>query len=402
MVDPKINERIRLVDIFSGCGGFSLGAQQAGFFVVAAIDCDPVLAYSYPYNFPYTRMVMNDVTKLDGEAICVAAGGSIDGIFGGPPCQGFSAIGKHDPEDPRRRLLGHFFRIIRDVKPAFFVMENVLGLAFTNARDVLDKALLQVDEYAILGPEVWNAAEFGAATNRSRLFVIGVHKDFGEPLTSEDISIFMRPAATVQAAISDLENATIVGEEGGFDTWRIDPGAHSFDYARALRSSNGQFTGHRITQHSERVMIRFNDLPEGGFDQIGRHPRLAWLGQSPAIRAGTGADRGSHQAVRPVHPQHPRVITVREAARLQGFPDNHRFHPTIWHSFRMIGNSVSPIMAQAIFSMIYERLGDRIISLRRSREHYRSSVRKQSSWLISRMASKKAETKKGIRISTHL
>ncbi len=399
MVVPKINERIRLVDIFSGCGGFSLGAQQAGFSVVAAVDNDPILTYSYPYNFPYTRLVLNDVTKLGGEAICAAAGGSIDGIFGGPPCQGFSVIGKHDRRDPRRRLLGHFFRIIRDIMPSFFVMENVLGLAFANARDVLDKALAQVPEYAIFGPEVWNAAQFGAATNRSRLFVIGVRKDFGEPFTSKDISFLRQEPATVQAAICDLENATIVGDACGFDTWRIDPVAHSFDYACALRSSDGQFTGHRITQHSERVMTRFNDLAEGGFDRIGRHPRLAWLGQSPAIRAGTGADRGSFQAVRPVHPRHPRVITVREAARLQGFPDNHRFHPTIWHSFRMIGNSVSPIMARAIFSMIYQKLGDEIISRRKSRERYRSSVRTQSSWLISRMKFKETGAKIGIRAS---
>ena len=359
---PKIDGQMRLVDIFSGCGGFSLGALQAGFPVIAAIDNDPILAFSYPYNFPHTRMIIKDVAKLDGEAVRVAAGGPIDGIFGGPPCQGFSAIGKHDPKDPRRCLLGHFFRIIQDIKPSFFVMENVLGLTYSNTRYVLDKALRQVDEYAILGPEIWNAAQFGAATNRSRLFVVGIHKDCGEPITSKDMNAWTRKPTTVRDAIRDLESATIVGEEDGFDIWRIDPFARSFGYARSLRSPDGRFTSHRITQHSKRVITRFDDLPEGGFDPIGRHPRLAWSGQSPAIRAGTGVDRGSHQAVRPVHPRHPRVITVREAARLQGFPDNHRFHPTIWHSFRMIGNSVSPIMARAIFSMIGEKLGNEIMA----------------------------------------
>jgi DNA (cytosine-5)-methyltransferase 1 len=84
--------------------------------------------------------------------------------------------------------------------------------------------------------------------------------------------------------------------------------------------------------------------------------RLAWGGQSPTIRAGTGADRGSYQSVRPIHPSEPRVITVREAARLQGFPDAFRFHPTVWHSFRMIGNSVSPIIAHRLLSLIRDRL----------------------------------------------
>jgi DNA (cytosine-5)-methyltransferase 1 len=91
-------------------------------------------------------------------------------------------------------------------------------------------------------------------------------------------------------------------------------------------------------------------------DKIGRHPRLAWGGQCPTLRAGTGADRGSYQSVRPIHPSENRVITVREAARLQGFPDSHLFHPTVWHSFRMIGNSVSPIIAKAVFQAIRSKV----------------------------------------------
>ena len=356
MANRDGRRRMRLVDIFSGCGGFSVGARQAGFKVVAAFDIDPILASSYLYNFPGTRLIFKDATELDGEAIRAAAGGLIDGIVGGPPCQGFSAIGRRDPEDPRRWLLGHFFRIVREVRPSFFVMENVTGLAYSNARGVLDEALRQVDEYAILGPQIWDAAQFGAATNRLRLFVIGIHMDRGELVRLEDMDALKQKPATVRAAIGDLESARAVGEEDGFDVWRIAGFSRPSDYARTLRSSSGHFTGHRMTKHSKQVMTRFDKLPEGGVDLIGRHPRLAWSAQSPAIRAGTGADRGSYQAVRPIHPRHPRVITIREAARLQGFPDNHRFHPTIWHSFRMIGNSVSPFMARAIFRVIGKKL----------------------------------------------
>lgn len=348
---------MRLVDIFSGGGGFSLGARQAGFAVIAAFDNDPILASSYPLNFPGTRMELMDVTELDGETIRMVAGGRIDGVFGGPPCQGFSSIGRRDPDDPRRELVGHFFRIVREVQPSFFVMENVTGLAHSNSRYVLDKALLQVDEYAIVGPHVWNAAKFGAATNRARLFVIGIHKDCGEALKVEDVNALKRDPATVQAAISDLDCALDVGEEDGFDVWRIMDHNTPSDYACSLRSSCGKFTGHRKTVHSKRVMERFDKIPQGGVDQIGRHPRLAWLNQCPTLRAGTGSDRGSYQALRPIHPRHPRVITVREAARLQGFPDSHRFHPTIWHSFRMIGNSVSPFMARALFEAINRKIG---------------------------------------------
>jgi DNA (cytosine-5)-methyltransferase 1 len=91
-------------------------------------------------------------------------------------------------------------------------------------------------------------------------------------------------------------------------------------------------------------------------EKVGRHPRLKLGGLCPTLRAGTGFDLGSFQSVRPIHPRQHRVITVREAARLQGFPDEHVFHPTVWHSFRMIGNSVSPMMARAIFEAIRDRL----------------------------------------------
>lgn len=344
---------MRIADLFAGCGGFSLGAEQAGHRVVVAVDSDRILASSYPYNFPKACVLREDVCNLDGETIQAAAGGKVDGVVGGPPCQGFSDIGRRDPRDPRRSLVREFFRLVAEMEPPFFVMENVRGLGRSAARSLLDEALELVgDKYSVLGPTVWNAADFGAATNRSRLFVIGIHKDCGDAVTEDDVGALKRRAATVREAISDLAGAVAIGEEGGFDIWRIVKAGRPYGYARGLRSADGRFTGHRKTEHSKAVKTRFASVPEGGVDSVGRHPRLAWEGQCPVLRAGTGADRGSHQALRPIHPERARVITVREAARLQGFPDVHRFHSTTWHSFRMIGNSVSPIIARAILTVI--------------------------------------------------
>lgn len=352
---------MKLVDLFSGCGGFSLGAHQAGFRVTAAVDNDPILASSYPLNFPNTRLILKDLRTLSGDDLRAAIGAPIDGVFGGPPCQGFSDIGKREPEDARRQLVGHFFRIVRELRPAFFVMENVRGLAYSGSRDVLSAALQLVrDYYDIFGPEILDASEFGAATKRARLFVIGINKDRGEPLTLDDIAAFRRPPATVRAAISDLQRAVPLGEENGFDVWRIAGGGRPSEYVRHLRAPGSRFTGHRRTAHTEEVKARFSKVPPGGVDPVGRHPRLEWFGQCPTLRAGTGADRGSYQSVRPIHPAEARVITVREAARLQGFPDAHLFHPTVWHSFRMIGNSVSPMIARAIFQAIRVKIGDRV------------------------------------------
>jgi DNA (cytosine-5)-methyltransferase 1 len=132
---------------------------------------------------------------------------------------------------------------------------------------------------------------------------------------------------------------------------------HSLFLARRLRNSDGTFTGNQRTHHTADVVKRFRKLRPLEVDPVGRYPRLSWNNQCPALRAGTGADHGSHQAVRPIHPTEPRVITVREAARLQGFSDGFWFHPTIWHSFRMIGNSVSPMISQTLFSLIASRIG---------------------------------------------
>lgn len=345
---------LRLVDLFSGCGGFSLGAHQAGLRVAVAYDVDPILTSSFERNFPNTKLILDDVSGLSGDDVISAAGGRIDGIFGGPPCQGFSDIGRRAPEDPRRQLLGHFFRIVDEVQPAFFVMENVRGLLYADARDVLDQALRSVEgSYHILGPHIWDAADFGAATKRPRLFVIGIHKDHGAPMPLQLINDRKAAAATVRCAISDLENAAAVEEIEGFDTWRITRRGRPNKYAEQMRAADQRFTGHRSTAHTPDVIKRFKKVAPGTMDLIGRHPRLSWSGQCPTLRAGTGADKGSYQSVRPLHPELPRVITVREAARLQGFPDSHVFHPTVWHSFRMIGNSVSPIMAKAIFAAVH-------------------------------------------------
>lgn len=349
--------RLKLVDLFSGCGGFSLGAHQSGFDVVAAYDNDKVLASSYSYNFPRTKLIFEDIFELTGSSVLATARGVVDGIIGGPPCQGFSTIGKRHPEDPRSQLLSEFFRIVREVGPSFFAMENVCGLGYQKTRGVLEAALrLVVDQYGIFGPVMLNAADFGAATNRARLFVVGIHKDKGEGLSFPDLETFYKPAASVRAAISDMEGAVSVPTDDGFDTWRITRKGRPFDYARGLRKTDRLFTGHRRTNHSNEVVARFTSLEPGSLDKIGRHRRLTWDGQCPTLRAGTGPDKGSFQAIRPIHPEHPRVITVREAARLQGFPDWHRFHTTIWHSFRMIGNSVSPIIANALLSAVKSRI----------------------------------------------
>lgn len=348
----------QIVDLFCGCGGFSLGAHRAGLSPKVAFDNDPILTSSYGTNFPKTKLELATVRRVGGSDIRRLIGRAPDGVIGGPPCQGFSDIGHRKSTDPRRNLVRHFFRIVSETRPGFFVMENVRGLGYGGARKLLEESLeLVPSRYKILGPLILDAADYGAATLRARLFIIGYDPDRCDPISEEDLSSRTVAPSTVRAAIGDLSDATLVDDEDGFDVWKISRPGRASAYSSGLRSQDKTFTGHRVTIHTPEVKKRFHKLKPGETDAVGRHPRLSWDGQCPNLRAGTGKDKGSYQAVRPIHPEEDRVITVREAARLQGFPDSFKFHPTVWHSFRMIGNSVSPIIAEAILSLIAERMG---------------------------------------------
>lgn len=347
-----------ILDLFCGCSGFGLGAMMAGYDLSLSVDVDATLTSSHQLNFPRTAITLQDVSSAAGRDLVNVAGGHIDGIIGGPPCQGFSAMGRSDPLDPRRELLYHFFRVVAEIRPRFFVFENVQGLVFKKNIGLLEAGLELVSgTYSILGPLVLDAADFGAATRRKRVFVVGYDKSFVDPIRADHIEAQRQNPTTVWDAIHDLQGAIELPSSTPFDTWSYAPRGQVSDYAKAMRTTDGTFTGQRLTPHRNEVVSRFAGVPQGGIDKVGRHPRLAWQKQCPTLRAGTGADKGSYQAVRPLHPEEPRVITVREAARLQGFPDWFTFHPTVWHSFRMIGNSVSPIMAKAVLATVGASMG---------------------------------------------
>lgn len=368
-----MNQKPILVDLFCGCGGFGLGAEQAGFHTIAAIDVDTTLQSAYKNNFPTTNVVTADLAamgKNDWENLL--GDKEIDGVIGGPPCQGYSRIGVCDINDPRRRLLEDFFRHVNIIAPKFFVMENVEGLMDKRNRPQLDKALSIVDKrYTVLEPIIVDASEFGAATKRKRVIVVGFDPCRMDYISPDELLI-TQPKTTVADAIGDLPSPIRQStNECNYGYAKYPEYAPLSDYAKKMRApapeglgsesaileqAKGRVSGLFTTQHSPAVKKRYKTIQEGKTDTVSRSKKLAWNGLCPTLRAGTGSDKGSHQAVRPIHPSQGRVITVREAARLQGFPDWFTFHPTKWHSFRMIGNSVSPIVSKQVLSVIYEAL----------------------------------------------
>ena len=368
-----MNEKPTLVDLFCGCGGFGLGAELAGFHSLAAIDIDRTLQSAYKNNFPNTKVINSDISKItkkDWEKILGKT--EIDGVIGGPPCQGYSRMGIGDVNDPRRQLLEVFFQQVNILKPKFFIMENVEGLMDKKNRPQLDKAISIIDKrYKVLEPIIIDASKCGTPTTRKRVIVIGY-----DPIRMSEISpeqfIFNDSLVTVKDAISDIPPPIKQSKDDldyGFAEYRDN--INLSEYAKLMRSFPPKSLGTNIaklelnfrrvsglfdTIHTHKVRQRYQDTPQGKIDPVSKSKKLAWDGLCPTLRAGTGSDKGGHQAVRPLHPEEGRVITVREAARLQGFPDWFTFHPTKWHSFRMIGNSVSPIVSKKILSKIYEVL----------------------------------------------
>lgn len=364
-----------LIDLFSGCGGFSLGAELAGFRSLAAVDIEPTLQFGFKKNFPCTKVLQADVAQIKKADWPELVGRTRpDGIIGGPPCQGFSRIGKRFKEDPRNTLVSHFYRHVDELSPKFFIMENVEGLLDECNRPVLEQAIERVSgRYRILGPLVVNAADYGAATNRKRVIVFGYDPHECDPVSSEYLLSPHARTANVRDAIADLPSPIKQVKDPDDFGWASYP-KHPLRlsaYAETLREpppvhlgwkyaveqlQKGIVSGLFETVHSDNVTARYAQTPCGTADKISKSYKLAWDGLCPTLRAGTGPEKGAFQAVRPLHPMEGRVITVREAARMQGFPDWFVFHPTKWHSFRMIGNSVSPTVSFRLLSRIHEKL----------------------------------------------
>lgn len=364
-----------IIDLFCGAGGFSLGAAQAGFRPIIGIDKDSDLISSYRLNFPFATAVQTDLAQLDASGWKEILGAQRPtGIIGGPPCQGFSQMGKQSEHDLRNRLIACFFDHVLTLRPDFFVMENVEGLLEEKFQNIVRSSLERVRRsYCIVEPFLFDASAAGVPTNRRRVIIVGYNSDKIGTLTETDFAASSSPYVTVRDAIGDLPPpGNSSSEDFG---WRFlnhnKQDATLSDYAKSLREplpdrigwcvavkefARGSVSGFHPTAHTRAVVKRFSKVRPGAIEPISRYPRLEWNGRCPTLRAGTGVERGSFQAARPIHPAQARVITVREAARLQGFPDAFVFHRTKWHSFRMIGNSVSPPVARRVLEAIRRKI----------------------------------------------
>ncbi|HWA91783.1 MAG TPA: DNA cytosine methyltransferase [Rhizomicrobium sp.] len=360
------------IDLFAGAGGLSLGFEQAGFDVAAAVEIDPVHCAVHEFNFPNCTTICRDVTKVAGPQIRDAAGlarRDVDVVFGGAPCQGFSMIGRRALDDPRNALVGHYVRLVRDIAPKYFVFENVKGLTVGKHKLFLEEIVERLSsDYDVLLPyKVLNAANYGVPQDRHRLFLIGARKGLPLPKYPEPGT-----RVTVAEALSDIPDAERFEELLGSDSVAAELRSPSA-YARALREIGNKPThfGYRRSYdpailtssmravHTRLSRKRFAATEPGQTEPVSRFHKLDPSGVCNTLRAGTNADRGAFTSPRPIHYLYPRCITVREAARLHSYPDWFRFHVTKWHGFRQIGNSVPPILGRAVAQAIVAAMGVR-------------------------------------------
>lgn len=374
------------IDLFSGVGGLSLGFEQAGFDVMAAVEYDPIHAAAHAFNFPECAVLARSVVGLTGiEIRRVANIGDkrVDVVFGGPPCQGFSLIGQRVLDDPRNSLVREFVRIVRELDANHFVFENVKGLTVGTHRKFLEEL---IEEFRSIGYNVrlpWrvlNAVSYGTPQVRERLILIGAKK--GLKLPDYPLATTARSGSdaalagldlgpTCSDALGDLPDAEVFEELHQLDHVRTENWGKLSPYAAEMRCTSAsawhfgyrrKWDPHLLTasarsDHTDISRRRFSTTKPGDVEPISRFLKLAPSGVCNTLRAGSDSARGAFTSPRPIHYRYPRCITVREMARLHGFPDWFRFHVTKWHGARQVGNAVPPPLTRAIASEILQASG---------------------------------------------
>jgi DNA (cytosine-5)-methyltransferase 1 len=344
------------VDLFAGAGGMTLGFEQAGFDILASVEIDPIHCAIHKFNFPFWTVICKSVEETTGKEIR----------------NGFSLMGKRSFDDPRNSLVFHFIRLVVELQPKFFVLENVKGITVGKHKEFIAEIINQFTEsgYQIdANYQVLNAANYGVPQNRERLFLLGAREDLELPKYPEKMIFPNLKSPTVWDALQDLpviENYPELYQQD----WILTEFSNPSNYAKKLRnleiaknnySYKRQYdltllTSSLRSKHSPESMERFASTPHGKIESISRFHKLDPDGLCNTLRAGTPSNKGAFTSPRPIHPFIPRCITVREAARLHSYPDWFRFHPTKWHGFRQIGNSVPPLLAQAVAEEIIKVL----------------------------------------------
>lgn len=374
-----------IIDLFSGAGGFTTGFYLVGFKPIFAIDINAKALATYQHNYPKAKTITNDIRTIDAEELRLALHlkkQELTAIIGGPPCQGFSRnvpAGYRYLEDPKNQLYKTYLDFVREFRPLYVVLENVPEILNAYKGAVREEITTQLERlgYGVTSVSL-NGANYGIPQTRKRAFFIAaLNSDaptFPKPTHQDEIKSLKKPNCdgiqlnlfeptipfflTVRDAIGDLP-ALKAGEKYTEKTYPCEP---QTDYQRLLRQNSQQLFNHIARDLSTIQMARARALKEGQDatdlppdlapkkHYSGAYGRLFWDKPARTItkwvfHPGSG---------RFLHPVQDRTITIREAARLQSFPDNFLFLGSYIDMAAQIGESVPPLLAKAIAESILQ------------------------------------------------
>lgn len=333
--------KLKVLDLFCGCGGLSLGLEQAGFNIVLGIDIWDDALKTFELNHVNSKTHCEDLSKVNFPEIKnTYLQKGIDVIVGGPPCQGFSISGNRDPNDPRNNLYSSFVEAVEFFEPRAFIMENVPNLASMQQGKIRDTI---VSEFENLGYTITHkkllASDYGVPQNRNRFILVGIRngKKFIFPETTH-----AEEKISSSDAINDLPEHSI-------ECGSVYPCEIKSDYQELMRKNSSGVFNHEITNHTDKTISiiakvpdggNYKDLPENLRDT--RRVNIAWTrynSNKPSFTIDTGHRHHFHYLFN-------RVPTVRESARLQSFPDTFRFLCSKTSQYKQVGNAVPPILAK--------------------------------------------------------
>lgn len=334
---------MKIIDLFCGIGGLSLGFEQVGFEVVAAIDMwrDAVVTYNHNRKDKVAKVeTVEDFNEK--ELLEIIASQKITGIIGGPPCQGFSTVGRREVDDPRNKMYLEFYKAVKIANPDFFVIENVKGML------TLNKGAFVKDLIERFGPnglgynisyQLLNAADYGIPQNRYRVFYVGIKGKvfkFPEPYNCQ---------LTAKDGISDLEGSD--NEQYGSEPQNA--------FQKEMRGKCKHPINQDYTNHTQQTIDIISQVPDGG--NIRDLPREVWqvrkynkaFERMGTFKPSNTIDTGHRNYF---HYAEPRIPTVRESARIQSFPDDFEIVGTRGSQYKQVGNAVPPMLAKVIAEKI--------------------------------------------------
>ena len=332
---PKKNQNT-YIDLFSGAGGFSVGFDKAGFKNIFSVDIEKSFCKTYKKNFPNHVLIEKDISELKKDEITRLIGNkTIDVIVGGPPCQGFSIagnIGRRFIDDPRNHLFKEFIRVVKLVRPRFFVMENVARLYTHNRGTTRDEIIERFEEIGYkVKCEILNSADYGVAQVRKRIIFIGTKEDKQISFPKKTVPIYK----TVKDTIENLPPL-----ESGQKYENI--------------------PNHSAMRHTEQMLKKMSYVKDGGDRRdipSNLRPKTGDVRKYIRYNANRPSVTVTGDMRKIFHYSQNRALTVRELARLQSFDDDFIFEDSVISQQQQVGNSVPPLMAKAIANGVKDMLG---------------------------------------------